>query len=473
MRLLDTTTFELRLDSQEFFQAEGYAILSHRWVGAEVTFDEIPRHAPALRDARGQRIKSAQLDKIRGACEVARGRGLRWVWIDNCCINKSSATEEAESINSMFRWYRDARVCITYLSDVRSGASAEPPEYEAVMESSTKEAVPPGEKQAPGSAFQRSDRDGPSEWFSRGWTLQELLAPRAMDFYDADWNHIGTKTSLAPQIQHITGIDAAYLTGARHFRRACIATKMSWAAGRRTTRAEDAAYSLSGLFGVAVSPQYGEGGPRAFMRLQQELLATTEDESLFAWRMPSPAAGEGYDVVVDQGPEAAAAGGWAPDEWGLLAPSPDWFAGCGAVTVEGGPVIQRPARAFHMGRQGIVIPSMPSEQFNKYKLMLLFSPLLTIGAIPVWIYVIRKLKKKAQGGVPFTLNCWPTEGGDTAAAVSVYLSMLPDPSSSYAGDHEYKFKRTRCSELTLVGKYATRGATGEAVALQPEVRFGS
>lgn len=470
MRLLDTTTFELRLDSQEFFQAEGYAILSHRWVGAEVTFDEIPQHAPGLRDARGERMKSPQLDKIRGACEVARGQGLRWMWIDNCCINKSSATEEAESINSMFKWYQGARVCITYLSDVRSGVSPKPPEYDTIVEPNTKEILPSGENQASDSVFQRFDGDGPSEWYSRGWTLQELLAPRDMDFYDADWYHIGTKTSLAPQIQHITGIDADYLTGARHFRRACIATKMSWAAGRKTTRAEDAAYSLSGLFGVAMTPQYGEGGPRAFMRLQQELLATTEDESLFAWRMPSPAAGEAYDVVGEQGPESA---GWAPGEWGLLAPSPDWFAGCGAVTVGRGPVIQRPARAFHMGRQGIIIPTMPSEQFTKYKLMLLFSPLLTIGAIPVWIYVIRKLKKKAQGGVPFALNCWPAEGGDTAAAVSVYLSMLPEPTPSYAGDHEYKFKRTRCSELTLVGKYALRGATGEAVALQPEVRFGS
>lgn len=465
MRLLDTTTFELRLDSQEFFQAEGYAILSHRWVGAEITFDEIAQHAPSLRDAGEQHMKSPQLDKIRGACEVARKQGFRWMWIDNCCINKSSATEEAESINSMFKWYRDARVCITYLSDVRSGVSPNPPEYEAVIEPSTKKSHPP-EKHAQDSVFQRFDRDEPSEWFSRGWTLQELLAPRDMDFYDTDWKYIGTKTSLATQIQHITGIDADYLTGARHFRKACIATKMSWAAGRTTTRVEDIAYSLFGLFSITMTPQYGEG-PRAFMRLQQELLATTEDESLFAWRMPAPAAGDRFDI--ERSPETT----WSSDEWGLLAPSPDWFRGCGGVTIERGPMIQRPARAFQMGRRGVVIPTMPSEQFNKYKLLLLFSPLLTIGAIPVWIYVIRKLKKKAQEGVPFTLNCWPTEGADTAAAVSVYLAMLPDPVSSYAGDQEYKFKRTRCSELPLVGKYALRGATGEAVVLQPEVRFGS
>lgn len=466
MRLLDTTTFELRLDSQEFFQAAGYAILSHRWVGAEVTFDEIAQHAPTLRDAGGQRMKSPQLDKIRGACEVARRQGFRWMWIDNCCINKSSATEEAESINSMFKWYRGARVCITYLSDVRrSGVSSDPPGYETVTEPSASEGHFSSEKQAQDRIFQRFDRDEPSEWFYRGWTLQELLAPRDMDFYDADWRFIGTKASLAAQICHITGIEADYLTGARHFRKACIATKMSWAAGRTTTRVEDIAYSLFGLFNITMTPQYGEG-PRAFMRLQQELLSTTEDESLFAWRMPSPSAGDRYDTA-----QQSAETTWGPDEWGLLAPTPDWFAGCGNVTIERGPMIQRPARAFHMGRQGIVIPNMPSEQFNKYKLMLIFSPLLTIGAIPVWIYVVRKLKKKAEGGVPFTLNCWPTEGDDTAAAMSVYLTMLPD-SVSYAGDREYKFKRTRCSKLALVGKYALRGATGEAVALQPEVRFG-
>lgn len=455
--------FELRLDSQEFFQAEGYAILSHRWVGQEIIFDDIAQYAPSLRDAGEQRMKSPQLDKIRGACAIARKQGLRWMWIDNCCINKSSATEEAESINSMFKWYRDARVCITYLSDVRSGVSPNPPAYHQTV-------AEPGIKKDPPSlsdrVFQRFNRDDePSEWFSRGWTLQELLAPRDMDFYDADWRFIGTKASLAAQISHISGIDAAYLTGARHFRKACIATKMSWAAGRTTTRVEDMAYSLFGLFGITMTPQYGEG-PRAFMRLQQELLATTEDESLFAWRMPNPAAGDRYDL--ERSPDTA----WTSGEWGLLAPSPDWFRGCGNVTIEGGgPVIQRPARAFHLSRQGIVIPIMPSEQFTKYKLMMLFSPLLFIGAIPVWMYVIKKMKKKSQGGVPFTLNCWPTDGGDSAAAISVYLTMLP--TDSYVGDQEHKFKRTRCSELSLVKKYALRGWTGEGVALQPEVRFGS
>ncbi|KAL1871127.1 hypothetical protein Daus18300_004872 [Diaporthe australafricana] len=467
MRLLDTTTFELRLDSQEFFQGEGYAILSHRWVGPEITFDEIARHAPSLREAgEKHRMKSPQLDKIRGACAVARGQGLRWMWIDSCCINKSSATEEAESINSMFKWYHGARVCVTYLSDVRSGVSPDPPEYQAVEPSGgAKKDMPPAEKTSD-RVFQRADRDAPSEWFSRGWTLQELLAPHDMDFYDMDWKYLGTKASLAPQIQQVTGIDAEYLTGARDFRKACIATKMSWMAGRTTTRAEDIAYSMFGLFNIVASPQYGEG-PRAFMRLQHALLFLKADESIFAWKMPNPSAGKRFDI--ERNPDTT----WGAGEWGLLAPSPDWFRGCGNVTIEGGPAIFRPARSFEVRRQGLQIPIMPNEETNKYKIIFLLSSLLFIGAIPVWIYLMRKMKKKAEQGLPFTLNCWSTEEGETGAAVSVYLSILPESMKPTAGITEYKFKRNRCSELTLSHKYSLRGSDGEGSVLQPELRFGN
>ncbi|KAH8756126.1 hypothetical protein F5883DRAFT_649721 [Diaporthe sp. PMI_573] len=199
MRALDITIFKLRLDSHEFFQAEGY------------------------------------LDKIRGACATTREQGLRWVWIDSCCINKSSATEEAESINSM-----------------------------------------PG---LPGYYHQGGIADQDME--KKAQSSSELLAPCNIQFYNTHWNFIGTKTSLVTQISRITGINTDYLTGARHFRKAYIATKISWAAGHTTTRVEDTAYSLLGFFNITITPQYGKG-PRAFMRLQQKLLATTEDESLFA-----------------------------------------------------------------------------------------------------------------------------------------------------------------------------------------------
>ncbi|KAH7383785.1 hypothetical protein BKA66DRAFT_417119, partial [Pyrenochaeta sp. MPI-SDFR-AT-0127] len=186
--------------------------------------------------------------------------GFRYLWCDRVCIDKSSTTEESESINAMFKWYRDARVCITYLSDVT--------------------APPDGPKAT--NIFQSTNGDMPSQWFSRGWTLQELLAPRDMYFYDVNWEYLGTKTLLAQEIERITGIDAEYLTGAKNFRKACIATRMSWMAGRTTTRVEDTTYSMLGLFDVTMTVQYGEG-QRAFMRLQQELLSAALDESIFAW----------------------------------------------------------------------------------------------------------------------------------------------------------------------------------------------
>ncbi|KAI1733352.1 hypothetical protein F4680DRAFT_442058 [Xylaria scruposa] len=232
MRLLDTTSFELRNGEQSSFRQEGYAILSHRWVGLEITFDELKDHAAELRT--GTRpLSSPQADKIRGACETARNQGIRWMWIDTCCINKNSATEESESINSMFKWYREARLCITYLADVKRDAG--------LPITSTK-------------IFKRIYNDEPSEWFFRGWTLQELLAPQDMQFFDMDWTYMGTKREMADTLARITGIKAQYLTGAEHFSEACIAAKMSWMAHRTTTREEDMAYSMVGIFGVTMTP---------------------------------------------------------------------------------------------------------------------------------------------------------------------------------------------------------------------------
>lgn len=196
MRLLDTTSFELRNGEQQRFCQEGYAILSHRWVGFEITFEELKNYTTELRTAR-RPLNSPQADKIRGACETARNQGIRWMWIDTCCINKASATEESESINSMFKWYREAQLCVTYLSDVK--ADDERPSAEI---------------------FKRTYNEEPSEWFFRGWTLQELLAPQNIQFYDKDWKYMGTKMELAGSIAHITGIETRYLTGAENFREA-------------------------------------------------------------------------------------------------------------------------------------------------------------------------------------------------------------------------------------------------------------
>lgn len=128
MRLLNTTTFEPHSREQEFYKSQGYAILSHRWVGAEITFDQISGWSAELRSAGDWQIEWPQLEMIRGACMTARRLGLQWMWIDNYCINKSSTTEESESINSMFRWYRDAKVCVTFFSDVELENPPLPPQ---------------------------------------------------------------------------------------------------------------------------------------------------------------------------------------------------------------------------------------------------------------------------------------------------------------------------------------------------------
>jgi hypothetical protein len=240
MYLLDTSTLELH-DFQSNDIPE-YAILSHRWSGEEVSFLD-------LRDGKGPDL--AGFSKFKGCCAQAASDGWQYVWIDSCCIDKSSSAELSEAINSMFRWYQNAEVCYAYLVDVPE--STEDPRL-------------------PDSFFRRS------KWFTRGWTLQELLAPSTVVFFDCNWVEIGTKSSLCDTIVSITGIKLL-----ANFEEACVAQKMSWASRRETTRLEDMAYCLMGLFGVNMPPLYGEG-ENAFRRLQLEILNRMDDESLFAWK---------------------------------------------------------------------------------------------------------------------------------------------------------------------------------------------
>jgi hypothetical protein len=468
MRLLNTTTFELHFGDQEYFKSQGYAILSHRWVGAEITFDQIQKHAAELRTV-GEKEKqssSFQLDKIRGACATAHQLGFTWIWIDNCCINKASATEESESINSMFKWYRDAQVCITYLSDVRLGAPSGPPSYEATKAASEGKsliATHNHEKEVP-SMFRSVSSQSPSEWFSRGWTLQELLAPREMRFYDSVWTYMGTKTSLAHEIENVTGIEIQYLIGSRHFRKASIATKMSWQAGRTTARIEDIAYSMLGLFNIMMVPQYGEG-QRAFMRLQHQLQSMQPDESLFAWRMPNSSAGDQYDV------EASPDTVWASDEWGLLAPTPDWFKSCGNVSIEEDSLnIRRPTEGFQTTQQGTRVQFLPMAGSGKYMAIMMLASLTIVGGLPAFLAVKKHMEKKVMKGVAFPLNCWVRDETGKLAAVSIYLR--PVSKESMSQPQPYKMKRIRCAELPLSYEYAREGAeAGQGLVMQPQLQY--
>jgi hypothetical protein len=241
MRLLNTETFTFR----EFLgeNIPPYAILSHRWEEEEVTFGD-------LNDGNGPGL--AGYSKILGLCAQAKKDSLNWAWIDTCYIDKSSSAELSEAINSMFKWYRNGSVCYAYLSDVPDGM-CEVHETEG------------------------NHSFNSSQWFKRGWTLQELLAPKAVRFYDTAWKFLGTREILQPILSKITGVNDF-----EGFKNASIAQKMCWMADRKTTRIEDIAYCMLGLFDVYMPLLYGEG-EKAFYRLQLELLKTYQDDSLLAW----------------------------------------------------------------------------------------------------------------------------------------------------------------------------------------------
>jgi hypothetical protein len=241
MRLINTTTLEL----EEFLSVlPQYGILSHTWGVEEVIFEEFM--------AGGGRDKAGFL-KIRETCRLARERGLRYAWVDTCCINKSSSAELTEAINSMFRWYTTARFCFAHMEDLTPGSN-----------DAIEEALPR------------------CRWFTRGWTLQELIASRTIFFYDAAWSFRGTKESLQRIISTRTNVPQDVLRGTKPLSSYSIATRMSWAAARRTTRLEDRAYSLLGIFDVNMPLLYGER-EKSFRRLQEEIVKRSNDMTIFAW----------------------------------------------------------------------------------------------------------------------------------------------------------------------------------------------
>ncbi|PIL29179.1 hypothetical protein GSI_09228 [Ganoderma sinense ZZ0214-1] len=188
------------------------------------------------------------------ACAVARANGFRYLWIDSCCIDKSSSSELSEAINSMYLWYAGAAVCYAYLADV---PAEEDPHAE-------------------GSWF----RD--SRWFTRGWTLQELIAPSNLVFLSQDWAILGSKHTLVSLIEGVTGIDGRALLHLESLDKFSVSQRFSWASRRETTRVEDQAYSLLGLFDIHMPIVYGEG-KRAFRHLQEQIMQRIPDQSLFAW----------------------------------------------------------------------------------------------------------------------------------------------------------------------------------------------
>lgn len=289
MRLIHTTTLGL----SEFLDDEipAYAILSHRWGKDEVSFKDYRK---------GRNNHGAGYEKIVRSCWWAKRFELEWIWIDTACIDTRSSAELSEAINSMFRWYEEAEVCFAHLADV-------PSSFENI------------------ESAKRLFMD--SSWFTRGWTLQELIAPEYVVFLTDSWEILGRKTERRPGCQYFssltkegstqlicpcspvekgyiyrlsegdlltpdqileclelrTRVPSIVLGDQFHYLHTqSVAQKMSWASERQTTRTEDRAYCLLGIFELNMPLHYGEGD-RAFERLQIEILRSSPDETIFAW----------------------------------------------------------------------------------------------------------------------------------------------------------------------------------------------
>ena len=206
-----------------------YAILSHTWGGEEVLFQE-------MLDGTGEGKLGYR--KIQFCADQAWRDGFHFCWVDTCCIDKTSSAELQEAINCMFRWYRWAAKCYVYLADIST------PAWETPFRT--------------------------SRWFTRGWTLQELIAPKSVEFFSGEGVRLGSRESLEQEIHEITKIPVNALRGSL-LREFTIEQRMAWMDKRQTTRQEDKAYSLFGIFDVCIPLLYGEGGEKALKRLLEEV----------------------------------------------------------------------------------------------------------------------------------------------------------------------------------------------------------
>ncbi|KAI1283360.1 heterokaryon incompatibility protein-domain-containing protein [Xylaria sp. FL0933] len=277
------------LDLEEFVgnAVPRYAILSHTWGAEEVSLQEWHR--------RDLVVAKAGYKKIFSACRQARADGLEYLWVDTNCIDKKSSAELSEAINSMFAFYANSDRCYVYLEDflgpdtsrdaknIKHAGSGEPSEMQGLQR---------------------------CRWFTRGWTLQELLAPTVVIFFDSKWRKVGERKNglFRDQLSRITGTDTRHLENRQNIFTASIAERMSWAARRQTTREEDIAYCMLGIFGINMPLLYGEGS-RAFLRLQEEIIRTSNDQTIFCWDHPKGAHSNAWDSVLAPAPNVFAESG--------------------------------------------------------------------------------------------------------------------------------------------------------------------
>jgi len=369
MWLLDTSTLELR----DFVGADipPYAILSHTWGPDEVSFRDMSKDRKVTR----LRALKAGYAKVQKCCEKALQDGHKYVWIDTCCIDKRSSAELSEAINTMYRWYQDAQVCYAYLSDVPSEGFD--PYYAG-----------------------NDDAFSKSRWFTRGWTLQELIGPRNIQFLSQDWRGIGSKAFprtidqepeteesirrnaiFLSKLARITGIGEAVLSDSSNVRRTFAAQRMAWAARRQTAREEDLAYALMGLFSVSMPILYGEGLKKAFRRLQLEIIRMNSDQSIFVWQADRASSG-------------------------LLAESPHNFAASGLDFVWK----QTTLRPYSMTNIGLLVD------------------------LPLWT--------APDGSLLLAIRCWVK--GERSRRIGLYLEQVKRPVKPAPGSEKAIYRRTRC-----------------------------
>ncbi|KAF2994257.1 hypothetical protein E8E13_001704 [Curvularia kusanoi] len=256
MRLLHYNEFG-RLDLTTFDDKTipPYAILSHRWGEFEIVIEDIARNT--------YEEKEESFRKLKFCADQAAKDGLEYFWIDTCCIDRWNRTERSISINSMFQWYRDANRCYVFLADVSVTSKAE--------------------------ASQRSDWEKAfrkSEWFNRGWTLQELIAPVSVEFYSLEGMHLGSRQSLGQLIHDITDLPIAVLRNCP-LEQFSTTDRIRWIEGRSTTEEEDIVYCLLGILQVSMATAYGEGQQNAYDRLRMELEAARQTPSMIPFA-PNP-----------------------------------------------------------------------------------------------------------------------------------------------------------------------------------------
>ncbi|RMY13029.1 hypothetical protein D0868_02241 [Hortaea werneckii] len=306
MLLLNARTYALK-----FFHtpktAPPYAILSHTWEDDEVLFKDMD-------DLERAKAKSGW-QKIEYVCRQALNDGLERAWVDTCCIDKSSSAELSEAINSMFKWYECSEVCYVYLCDLTMTATLRDDhpmvmgwlevaenlfqhlweDHEMYFRAVTSVTISAGRihdgihgRPCNESVISLIDTLGAfsrAKWWSRGWTLQELLAPRNIVFMDQHWQQIARLPELVVTVSTISKVDVGVLLKTAPLQSRCIAERLSWASKRSTTREEDTAYALLGIFDANMPLLYGEGS-RAFKRLQEIISLRSNDLSIYAWLNP-------------------------------------------------------------------------------------------------------------------------------------------------------------------------------------------